>query len=132
MSKRVYVKGAKTHAKGESFKADERERFQVSIDLMSLKTLKDYDIMGWRGEFYFKVDGEKALKTRFPDVGTIKLQRNEEFTSKSDMNLYTQFKTLSTGEKNTIEAIESPSKGPGVRIRIASPNTFLIVTEKEI
>jgi hypothetical protein len=105
MSKRVYVKGAKTHAKDESFKADERERFQVSIDLMSLKTLKDYDIMGWRGEFYFKVDGEKALKTRFPDVGTIKLQRNEEFTSKSDMNLYTQFKTLSTGEKNTVEAI---------------------------
>ena len=29
---------------------------------MSLKTLKDYDIMGWRGEFYFKVDGPKTFK----------------------------------------------------------------------
>ena len=61
---------------------------------MSLKTLKDYDILGWRGEFYFKVDGEKMFKARWPNKGTIKLQRNQEFTSKAEMSLWTQFKTV--------------------------------------
>lgn len=103
MSRRTVIKGAKTSAKGQSFKADERERFHISIDLMSLKTLKDYDMMGWRGEFYFKVDGEKTLKTRFPSVGTIKLQRNEEFVSKSDMNLYSQFKTAHAGKSKIVK-----------------------------
>ncbi len=61
---------------------------------MSLKTLKDYDIFGWRGEFYFKVDGPKTFKARWPNKGTIKLQRNQEFTSKADMSLWSQFKTV--------------------------------------
>jgi hypothetical protein len=61
---------------------------------MSLKTLKDYDLLGWRGEFYFKVDGEKMFKARWPNKGTIKLQRNQEFTSKAEMSLWTQFKTV--------------------------------------
>ncbi|MFX0060078.1 MAG: hypothetical protein ACFE8J_17415 [Candidatus Heimdallarchaeota archaeon] len=65
---------------------------------MSLKTLKDYDIMGWRGEFYFKVDGEKTFKARWPNKGFIKLQRNQEFTSKADMSLWSQFKTVRVGE----------------------------------
>ena len=46
---------------------------------MSLKTLKDYDIMGWRGEFYFKIDGPKTFKARWPNKGFMKLQRNQEF-----------------------------------------------------
>ena len=61
---------------------------------MSLKTLKDYDIFGWRGEFYFKVDGPKVFKARFPNKGTIKLQKNQEFTSRADMSLWSQFKTV--------------------------------------
>ncbi len=61
---------------------------------MSLKTLKDYDIFGWRGEFYFKVDGPKMFKARWPNKGTLKLQRNQEFTSKADMSLWSQFKTV--------------------------------------
>ncbi|MFX0034020.1 MAG: hypothetical protein ACFE9I_00090 [Candidatus Hermodarchaeota archaeon] len=65
---------------------------------MSLKTLKDYDIMGWRGEFYFKVDGPKVFKARFPNKGTIKLQKNQEFTSRADMSLWSEFKTVRTGE----------------------------------
>ena len=65
---------------------------------MSLKTLKDYDIFGWRGEFYFKVDGEKTFKARWPDKGTVKLQRNQEFTSKADMSLWSQFKTVRADE----------------------------------
>ena len=68
MPRRMYVKGKKTNAKGESFDKDnvgsERERFQIAIDLMSLKTIKDYDVMGWIGEFYIKCDGEDKVLTR--------------------------------------------------------------------
>ena len=72
---------------------------------MSLKTLKDYDIFGWRGEFYFKVDGPKVFKARFPNKGTIKLQKNQEFTSRADMSLWSQFKTVKVG-KPAIEKIK--------------------------
>ena len=67
---------------------------------MSLKTLKDYDIFGWRGEFYFKVDGPKLFKARWPNKGTVKLQRNQEFTSKADMSLWSQFKTIHVDDPN--------------------------------
>jgi hypothetical protein len=63
MSRRYYAKGKKTYAKDQNFEQDqvgkEKERYLINISLMSLKTLKDYDILGWRGEFYFKCDGEK-------------------------------------------------------------------------
>jgi len=77
---KIYVKGKKTHAKGETFKHDnvgkEKERFHISVNLMSLKTIKDYDVVGWVGEFYFRVDGPKALKSRFPFKGVIKLKKD--------------------------------------------------------
>lgn len=72
---------------------------------MSLKTLKDYDILGWRGEFYFKVDGPKVFKARFPNKGTIKLQKNQEFTSRADMSLWSQFKTVKV-DKPAVEKIK--------------------------
>lgn len=72
---------------------------------MSLKTLKDYDIFGWRGEFYFKVDGPKIFKARFPNKGTIKLQKNQEFTSRADMSLWSQFKTV-RAEDPAVEKIK--------------------------
>jgi hypothetical protein len=106
VSRRYYAKGKKTYAKDQSFEQDqvgkEKERYLISIDLMSLKTLRDYDIMGWRGEFYFKADGPKVFKSRFPNKGTIKLQRNQNFTSKADMNIWSQFKTVKVGR----EAVE--------------------------
>jgi len=72
---------------------------------MSLKTLKDYDILGWRGEFYFKMDGPKVFKARFPNKGTIKLQKNQEFVSRADMSLWSQFKTV-RAEELAIETIK--------------------------
>jgi hypothetical protein len=103
MSRRYYAKGKKTYAKDQNFDQDqvgsEKERYLISIDLMSLKTLKDYDVLGWRGEFYFKVDGPKLFKARWPNKGTIKLQRNQEFTSRADMSLWTQFKTVRANEE---------------------------------
>jgi hypothetical protein len=107
MGQRVYVKGKKTHAKGESFKQDsvgkEKERFHVSIDLMSLKTLTDYDSFGRVGEFYLRVDGAKTLKSRFPHKGEIKLQKNQTFTSKADMNIWSEFKTVRKGKANIVK-----------------------------
>ncbi|MHA1478931.1 MAG: hypothetical protein ACTSPU_12110 [Promethearchaeota archaeon] len=106
MSRRYYAKGKKTYAKDQNFEQDqlgkEKERYLISIDLMSLKTLKDFDILGWRGEFYFKADGPKVFKSRFPNKGTIKLQKNQTFTSKADMNIWSQFKTVKVGR----EAVE--------------------------
>jgi len=67
--------------------------------------LKDYDILGWRGEFYFKVDGPKVFKARFPNKGTIKLQKNQEFTSRADMSLWSQFKTVRV-DKPAVEKIK--------------------------
>ena len=102
----MYVKGKKTHAKGETFEQDnvseEKERFQVSIELVSLKTLKDYDAFGRVGEFYFKIDGGKAFKARFPNKGEIKLAKNQAFTTKADMSLWTEFITIRTGEETIL------------------------------
>ena len=106
IARRVYVKGKKTHAKDESFDqdnvAEEKERYQVSIELVSLKTLKDYDILGRVGEFYFKVDGGKTFKSRFPDRGVIKLQKNQTFTTRADMSIWSQFKTVRKGEETVL------------------------------
>jgi len=106
MGQRVFVKGKKTHAKGETFDQDnvgkEKERFHISVDLMSLKTLKDYDALGRVGEFYLRVDGDKMLKSRFPHKGVIKLQRNQTFTSKADMNIWSEFKTVRAGKESVV------------------------------
>ena len=103
IARRIYVKGKKTHAKGETFTQDnvgeEKERFLISLDLMSLKTRKDYDAFGRVGEFYFKIDGPKTFKARFPNKGVIKLQKNQTFTSKADLSLWSQFKTVRRGEE---------------------------------
>lgn len=103
IARRIYVKGKKTHAKGETFSQDnvgeEKERFLISLDLMSLKTRKDYDSFGRVGEFYFKIDGPKTFKARFPNKGVIKLQKNQAFTSKADLSLWSQFKTVHRNEE---------------------------------
>ncbi|MBY8985951.1 MAG: hypothetical protein KGD65_12830 [Candidatus Lokiarchaeota archaeon] len=103
IARRIYVKGKKTHAKGETFSQDnvgeEKERFLISLDLMSLKTRKDYDSFGRVGEFYFKIDGPKTFKARFPNKGVIKLQKNQTFTSKADLSLWSQFKTVHRNEE---------------------------------
>ena len=109
IARRIYVKGKKTHAKGETFKQDnvgeEKERFLISLDLISLKTRKDYDSFGRVGEFYFKIDGPKTFKARFPNKGTIKLQKNQVFSSKADLSLWSQFKTVRVG-KESVEHIK--------------------------
>ena len=102
----MYVKGKKTHATDESFTQDnvgkEKERFQISLDLLSLKTRKDYDALGRVGEFYLRVDGDKMLKSRYPHKGVIKLAKNQVFTSKADMTIWSEFKTVRKGKSLTL------------------------------
>lgn len=71
--------------------------------MISLKTLKDYDIAGWAGEFYFKVDGDKTFKARWPNLGVVKLQKNQEFTAKSDMSIWSEFRTVRTGVSKVVK-----------------------------
>ncbi len=146
MPQRVYVKGKKTHAAGENFSqtnaGTEKERFQVSLDLMSLKTLKDYDIAGRVGEFYFKVDGDKAFKARWPDKGVIKLQKNQEFISKADMSIWSEFKTVRVGTEKmvnlTVELREQDHLKKDqivakqeIQIKLPMATEYIIVQDKD-
>jgi hypothetical protein len=146
MPQRVYVKGKKTHAKGERFTQDnvgkEKERFQVNVDLMSLKTLKDYDALGWVGEFYFRVDGDKLLKSRFPHKGVIKLQKNQEFLSKADMTIWSEFKTVRKGkplvvklklilrEKDHLKKDQTIAE-QNIEIKLPQKTSYIILQDKE-
>ena len=146
MARRVYVKGKKTHAKGEKFTQDnvgkEKERFQVSVDLMSLKTLKDYDALGRVGEFYLRIDGDKMLKSRYPHKGVIKLQRNQEFTSRADMTIWSEFKTVRKGkplvvnlelilrEKDHLKKDQEIGKQT-IEIQLPEKTKYVIVQDKD-
>ncbi|TFF99577.1 MAG: hypothetical protein EU541_04520 [Promethearchaeota archaeon] len=128
---RYYRKGKKTHAKDESFEQDnvgeEKERFQVSIDLISLKTLTDEDI-GFTGEFYLKADGpDNVFKSRYPHAGEIKLAKNQTFTSKADMNVWSQFETVRRGEESDVKIkIELREKDPLRKDEVIAEETYSI------
>lgn len=92
----VRVGYKKTHAKGESFEA-ERDRYKVDVSLVSLKTIADYDV-DWHGEFYFKVKGDPIHKRRVPDMGEIKLAKNEEFVPRGGITLWNEHLTLHEGD----------------------------------
>ncbi|MBD3185182.1 hypothetical protein GF325_00025 [Candidatus Bathyarchaeota archaeon] len=94
------MKGHKTHAKGEGFskELERKGRYFVTIGLVSLGTIKDYDL-GHRGsEFYFKV-GTIPHVNRVPQRGTIRLQKNQTFTTRQDMSLWNEFIQLKTGDE---------------------------------
>lgn len=101
MGRRVYVKGKKTHAKGETFEIEKKNRYYIGISLLSLKTLEDYDI-GKGGEFYFKSKREGKTR-RTPDRGEITLMENQVFTARQDFTLWTEFLELKQGDEKKIE-----------------------------
>lgn len=102
MGRRIYVKGKKTHAKGQSFKQEQKarkERYYINIGLVSIKTLADYDL-DWTGEFYFKTGSRPWYDIRTPSRGTIEIQKNESFEpGQNEISLYTEFIHLHTGDK---------------------------------
>ncbi|MHA1251255.1 MAG: hypothetical protein ACTSRP_14795 [Candidatus Helarchaeota archaeon] len=71
MTRRHITVGRKTHAKGETFELEKKDRYFLNVSLMSLKTRKDYDI-GRGGEFFFEVHRKGELRgRRTPDHGEI-------------------------------------------------------------
>lgn len=109
---------------------------------MSLKTLKDYDTLGRVGEFYFKIDGDKAFKARWPDKGVIKLQKNQEFTSKSDMSLWSEFRTVRTGQEKTVKLTvylreqdhlkkDTEIAKQTFEIKLPNPTEYIILQDKD-
>ncbi|MHA1734431.1 MAG: hypothetical protein ACTSU5_21030 [Promethearchaeota archaeon] len=95
----VRVGYKKTHAKGQNFEV-EKDRYKIHVQLVSLKTLADYDI-DWHGEFYFKVKGDPIHKRRVPDIGEIKLAKNQEFIPKPAVTLWNEHLTLREGDDRT-------------------------------
>ena len=102
MGRRVIITGHKTHATGETFEVEKKDRYMITVSLMSLKTLKDYDI-GKGAEFYFKVWRSSMHKRRVPDIGEIQLMENQGFEARQDFTLWTEFIQLKTGDKREIE-----------------------------
>lgn len=101
MGRRLMKMGVDTHAKGESFEYEKKERYYINLSLLSLKTLEDYDI-GRGGEFYFKV--KRKFKTRrVPDRGEIFLMENQVFSARQDFTLWTEFLELEQGDEKDIE-----------------------------
>ena len=121
---------------------EEKERFQISVDLISLKTLTDEDI-GFTGEFYFKTDGpDNVFKARYPHAGEIKLAKNQTFTSKADMSVWSQFETIRRGEKKPITLkVELREKDPlrkdeviaeqEIKIDLPEKTRYIILQDKD-
>ncbi len=102
MGRRVIITGRRTHAKGETFELEKKDRYMVNVSLMSLKTIKDYDV-GKGGEFYFKVWRSSMHRRRVPDMGEIQLMENQGFEARQDFTLWNEFIQLKTGDKREIE-----------------------------
>jgi hypothetical protein len=102
MGRRVIITGKRTHAKGETFEVEKKDRYMINVSLMSLKTIKDYDV-GKGGEFYFKVWRSTMHRRRVPDMGEIQIMENQGFEARQDFTLWTEFIQLKQGEKREIE-----------------------------
>ena len=99
MPRRYYAKSKKTHAKGQDFELRRKDRYMINIGLVSLKTLKDYDIASKTGEFYFKIGGGIRY-VRIPNKGFIQIHEHDSFEpGQSEITLYCEFITLKRDEK---------------------------------
>jgi len=102
MTRRIVKIGKKTHAKGETFELEKKNRYMLIVSLISLKTLKDYDI-GKGGEFFFEVHRKGELRgRRSPDHGEIELMENQVFEARQDFTLWTEFIRLKQGDSRDI------------------------------
>ncbi|MHA1309819.1 MAG: hypothetical protein ACTSWR_05730 [Candidatus Helarchaeota archaeon] len=102
MPRRQVVIGRKTHAKGETFELEKKDRYFLNVSLMSLKTRRDYDI-GRGGEFFFRVHRKGELRgRRSPDHGQIELMENQVFEARQDFTLWTEFIRLKQGDPKEV------------------------------
>lgn len=95
MSRRVYVKGKKTYAKGQAPDLSKSNRYQNIISLMSIRVedVHETSPIDRTGEFYFEVGGKGALKHdyRVPHHGTINIKENLTYSAKQDFTLWIEF-----------------------------------------
>ncbi|MFX0014353.1 MAG: hypothetical protein ACFFB2_08455 [Promethearchaeota archaeon] len=95
MSRRVYVKGKRTYAKGQAPDLSKSNRFQNIISLMSIRVENVHEAspIDRIGEYYFEVGGKGALKHdyRVPHQGTINIKENMTYSTKQDFTLWLEF-----------------------------------------
>ncbi len=125
MSRRIYVKGKKTYAKGQEVDLSDTNRYQNIISLMSIRVenVHDTNPMDRIGEFYFEVAGKGVLKHdyRVPQEGTITIKENMTYTAKQDFTLWISFV-----ESNETKTIPIPIK---LKERDATRDDVVIKTE---
>ncbi|MFW9991122.1 MAG: hypothetical protein ACFFD4_03600 [Candidatus Odinarchaeota archaeon] len=102
MGRRVYVKGKKTYAKGQTDQI-EGNRYFNTISLMSIKVddANEINPLDRVGEFYFEIGGEGVFKTkmRVPYQGEIYIPEKVTFTPKQDFTLFNEFVESKEGSK---------------------------------
>ncbi|GAB4331107.1 MAG: hypothetical protein Kow0069_38710 [Promethearchaeota archaeon] len=98
----VRVGYKKTRAKGERFETEFKDRYRITVTLVSLKTLKDYDV-DFTGEFYLRVKESAAHRSRTPNMGEIHLAKNQEITFNPQLTLWYEHVTRRQGEENARE-----------------------------
>ncbi len=89
----------KIQAKDQDFEqAKAIDHYLINIGLVSIRTLRDYDLASWTAEFYFRT-GKQPYVSRTPNKGTIQLEKNESFEPRdNDINLYSEFIKLRSGD----------------------------------
>ncbi|MHA1214241.1 MAG: hypothetical protein ACTSPG_03030 [Candidatus Hodarchaeales archaeon] len=95
MSRRVYVKGKKTYAKGQAPDLSKSNRYQNIISLMSIRVedVHEKNPLDRTGEFYFEVGGKGLMKHdyRIPFEGHLHIKENMTFTAKQDFTLWISY-----------------------------------------
>ncbi|MHA2306952.1 MAG: hypothetical protein ACXACU_16350 [Candidatus Hodarchaeales archaeon] len=95
MSRRVYVKGKKTYAKGQAPDLSKSNRYQNIISLMSIRVedVHEANPMDRTGEFYFEVGGKGIAKHdyRIPYEGELHIKENMTYSAKQDFTLWISF-----------------------------------------
>jgi len=94
----------KTGAKAQDLKQTKNhDRYFINIGLVSIRTLKDYDLAGWTAEFYFRT-GKQPHVSRIPNKGSIQLEKNESFEPRdNDISLFTEFVKRKSGQSMKME-----------------------------
>jgi len=98
MGRRVVKKVYKdTYARGQRDTKEFEDRYQIKIELVSLKVLEDRDLLGNESELYFRVGKRPNYSGRIPNRGTINLEKNEIYQPPDGITLYTEFRDAPKG-----------------------------------
>ncbi len=98
MGRRVVKKVYKdTYARGQRDTKEFKDRFQVKVELISIKVLEDRDLFGNESELYFRVGKRPNYSTRIPNRGTMNLEKNEIYQPLNGLTLYTEFRDAPKG-----------------------------------